>query len=71
MSKEDPIPTRKSPTGASVLSRALEAKGGEMPPEGARFILNLGIRDEEKKRALDLLAKHVEPLRRHSPFWSV
>ncbi len=54
------MPTRNAPTGASVLSRALEAKGGEMPPDGARFILNLGIRDEDKRRALDLLAKQQE-----------
>lgn len=47
-------------TGATVLSRALEMKGGEVPPEGARFILNLGIRDEDKKRTLDLLTKQQE-----------
>jgi len=44
-------------TCATVLSRALEIKGGNVPPDGARFILNLGIRAEDKKRALALLAK--------------
>ncbi len=47
-------------TGATILSRALEVKGGEVPPEGARFILNLGIRDEDKKRTLDLLTRQQE-----------
>jgi hypothetical protein len=45
-------------TGATVLSRALEMKGGNVPPEGAQFILNLGIREEDKKRMLELLAKN-------------
>ena len=44
-------------TGATVLSRALEMRGGEMPPEGARFVLGLGIREEDRKRMLELLAK--------------
>ena len=44
-------------TGATVLSRALEIKGGRVRPEGARFILDLGIREEDKKRTLELLAK--------------
>ena len=44
-------------TSATVLSRALEIKGGDVPPEGARFILDLGIREEDKKRTLELLAK--------------
>jgi hypothetical protein len=48
---------RLKATGATVLSRALEAKGQAVPPEGARFILNLGIRDEDKKRMLALLSK--------------
>jgi hypothetical protein len=48
------------PTGVTVLSRALEAKGGEVPPEGARFILSLGIRDQEKKRTLDLLERQQQ-----------
>jgi hypothetical protein len=47
----------KKKTGATVLSRALERKGGAVPPEGARFILDLGIREEDKKRMLELLAK--------------
>jgi hypothetical protein len=51
---------RLKTTGATVLSRALEAKGQEVPPEGARFILNLGIRDEDKKRMLELLAKQQQ-----------
>lgn len=49
-------------TGATVLGRALEAKGEDMPPEGARFILNLGIRDQDKQRTLDLLEKNREGL---------
>jgi hypothetical protein len=44
-------------TGATVLSRALEISGGEMPPEGARFVLGLGIRQEDRERMLELLAK--------------
>jgi hypothetical protein len=44
-------------TGATVLSRALQSKGQAVPPEGARFILNLGIRAEDKKRMLKLLEK--------------
>jgi hypothetical protein len=44
-------------TGATVLGRALEMKGGDVPPEGARFILDLGIREGEKQRMLELLAK--------------
>ncbi len=47
----------QKPTGATVLSRALEAKGGEVPPEGARFILDLGIREQDKQRTLDLLER--------------
>jgi hypothetical protein len=46
------------PHGATVLSRALQTKGGELPPEGASFILNLGIRDVDKRRLLKLLAKN-------------
>ncbi len=49
-------PSKKN--GAMILSHALENKGGNLPPEGARFILNLGIREEDKKRLLELLAKH-------------
>jgi len=44
-------------TSATVLGRALEIKGGKIPPEGARFILGLGIREEDKERMLKLLAK--------------
>ncbi len=44
-------------TGATILSRALETKGGTVPPEGARFILDLGIREDDKKRMLKLLEK--------------
>jgi hypothetical protein len=43
-------------TGATILSRALEIKGGDVPPEGARFLHGLGIRAEAKKRMLELLA---------------
>jgi hypothetical protein len=49
-------PSKKN--GATILSRALEIKGGGLPLEGARFILSLGIREEDKKRLLELLAKH-------------
>ena len=28
-----------------------------MPPEGARFVLGLGIREEDQERMLELLAK--------------
>jgi hypothetical protein len=44
-------------TVAAVLSRALRSKGGKLPAEGARFILDLGIREADKKRTLALLAK--------------
>jgi hypothetical protein len=44
-------------TGATVLSRALDLEGGHLPPEGARFVLGLGIKEEDKKRMLELLAK--------------
>ena len=42
-------------TSAAVLGRALEINGGNVPPEGARFILGLGIREEDKERMLKLL----------------
>jgi hypothetical protein len=44
-------------TSATLLSRALQSKGGDLPPEGARFILDLGIMEDDKKRMLELLAK--------------
>lgn len=44
-------------TGATVLSRALEMSGGAGQAEGARFVLGLGIREEDRQRMLDLLAK--------------
>lgn len=44
-------------TGATVLSRALEMTSGDMPPEGARFLLGLGIREEDRERMLEFLAK--------------
>jgi hypothetical protein len=44
-------------TGATVLSRAFELGAGDVPPEGARFILGLGIREDDQKRMLELLAK--------------
>jgi hypothetical protein len=47
-------------TIAAVLSRALRSKGGDVPPEGARFILDLSITDDDKRRALELLAKQQE-----------
>lgn len=45
------------PTAAAVLSRALEMNDGEVASEGARFILNLGLRDEDKARMLELLTR--------------
>jgi hypothetical protein len=52
-------PKLKAPkkTSATILSRALELKSGHVPPAGARFILSLGIREEDKERMLELLAK--------------
>jgi hypothetical protein len=47
-------------TGATVLSRALDMKDRAIPPEGARFILNLGIRDEDKQRTLGLLSRQQQ-----------
>jgi hypothetical protein len=44
-------------TGATVLSRALELRRGGVSPEGARFLLGLGIREEDRERMLELLAK--------------
>jgi hypothetical protein len=44
-------------TGATILGRAPRTNGGVVPAEGATFILNLGIRDDDKKRALELLTK--------------
>ena len=35
-------------TGAIVLSRALQSKGGDLLPEGARFILDLGIVEDDE-----------------------
>ena len=43
--------------GATVLGRALLSKGGNVPAEGARFILDLGISDVDKNLSLELLAK--------------
>jgi hypothetical protein len=37
-----------------------EMKGGDVPPEGARFILGLGIGEGHKKRVLELLAKQQQ-----------
>jgi hypothetical protein len=54
----DPSSAKK--TGATVLSKALESKGGRVPPEGARFILDLGIRTRDKKRMCALLTKQQE-----------
>ena len=44
-------------TSAAFLSRAIELKDGVIPPEGARYILAVGIREKDKKRVLTLLAK--------------
>jgi hypothetical protein len=48
---------RSKSTGAIVLSRALEMRGGQLPPEGARFLLGLGIDEAYRERMLELLAK--------------
>lgn len=53
-------PAITKPTGATILGRALEAKGGQVPPEGARFILNLGIREQDRLRLLNLLERKQE-----------
>jgi hypothetical protein len=55
-----PNPGTAKKTGATILGRALQTNGGIVPPEGAAFILNLGIRDDDKKRALELLTKQQE-----------
>ncbi len=47
-------------TGAKVLSRALEIKDRGIPPEGARFILSLGIHEEDRQRTLDLLSRQQQ-----------
>lgn len=57
------MPTRVSRLGntsAAILTRAIELKSGGMPPEGARYILSVTIRDKDKKRALELLAKQQQ-----------
>ncbi|WP_169979051.1 hypothetical protein [Tautonia rosea] len=56
---QPPSATAK-PTGVTILSRALETKGGPVPPEAARFLLSLEIRDQDKQRMLDLLQKQQE-----------
>ena len=55
-----PPSTTAKPTGATVLSRALETKDGVVPPEAARFLLSLGIRDQDTQRMLDLLREQQE-----------
>ncbi len=50
-------PASSKKTGATVLSRAIEARGRDLPPEGARFLLSLGIREEDRERMRELLAK--------------
>lgn len=52
-------PATAKPTGAAILGRALESRG-EVPPEGARFILSLAIREQDKQRALDLLERQQQ-----------
>jgi hypothetical protein len=49
--------TTPKKTGATVLSRALETRGGDLPPEAARFLLGLSIHEEDRERMLELLAK--------------
>jgi hypothetical protein len=46
--------SRRENTSAAILTRAIELKSGGMPPDGARYILSVTIRDKDKKRALDL-----------------
>jgi hypothetical protein len=53
-------PARSKTTGAIVLSRALEMRGEGLPPDGARFLLGLGIREEDRERMLELLAKQQQ-----------
>ncbi len=55
-----PTETASIPSVATILGRAPEMKGGEIPLEGARFILDLGIRAEDQARMLDLLARNQE-----------
>jgi hypothetical protein len=55
-----PSPGALKTTGATILSRALKSKGGDVPPEGARFILDLGIIEDDKKRTIELLANQQE-----------
>jgi hypothetical protein len=52
-----PTPGSVQSTSATVLSRALRSKGGRITPEGARFILDLGINARDKKELLRLLTK--------------
>jgi hypothetical protein len=52
--------SRRENTSAAILTRAIDLKSGGMPPEGARYILSVTIRDKDKKRALELLAKQQQ-----------
>lgn len=55
-----PSKSPSKPTGAAVLRRALEFKRGAGSVEGARFILDLDIRSEDKARASDLLRRRQQ-----------
>lgn len=55
-----PSDLRSKSTGAAVLGRALEVKPGARGIEGAKFILDLDIRSEDKARASDLLRRRQE-----------
>ena len=48
------------PTVASILGRALRRDPGGVTPEGARFILALGIHQDDRQRTLDLLVRRSE-----------
>jgi hypothetical protein len=52
--------SRRENTSAAILTRAIDLKSGGMSPEGARYILSVTIRDKDKKRALELLAKQQQ-----------
>lgn len=43
-----------------MLGRALQSGRQPMSPEGARFILDLDIREDDRRRALELSAKQQD-----------
>ena len=54
------LETREDDLCFGAEPRALRSKGGRIPPDGARFILNLGITAADKKRTLKLLERQRE-----------